>query len=49
MNLDLANDRTLYPYALDVRKFIILKEITAEDGLSSNKRVLYAFEELEAN
>jgi GPN-loop GTPase len=49
VNLDPANDLTVYDPALDVRSLVTLEEIMADDELGPNGGVLYALEELEIN
>ncbi|ETN41880.1 uncharacterized protein HMPREF1541_03819 [Cyphellophora europaea CBS 101466] len=49
VNLDPANDLTVYEPAIDVRKLVTLEEIMADDELGPNGAVLYALEELENN
>jgi GPN-loop GTPase len=49
VNLDPANDLTVYDPALDVRSLVTLEEIMADDELGPNGGVLYALEELENN
>lgn len=49
INLDPANDRTVYPCALDVRDLVTLDEIMDENKLGPNGGIVYALEELEHN
>ena len=49
VNLDPANDLTVYEAAVDVRQLVTLEEIMADDELGPNGGVLYALEELENN
>jgi GPN-loop GTPase len=49
VNLDPANDLTIYEPAIDVRKLVTLEEIMSDDELGPNGGILYALEELENN
>lgn len=46
INLDLANDKLKYDCALDIRDFITLEEIMAENSLGPNGGLIRAFEVL---
>lgn len=49
VNLDPANEQSQQACALDVRDYIRLEEIMADEELGPNGAVLYALEELEAD
>ncbi|KPI38940.1 GPN-loop GTPase 2 [Cyphellophora attinorum] len=49
VNLDPANDLTVYEPAVDVRSLVTLEEIMKDDELGPNGGVLYALEEVEHN
>lgn len=49
VNLDPANDNPSYDCALDVRDFITLDDIMAEEKLGPNGGILYALEQVEHN
>lgn len=49
VNLDPANDLTVYSPAIDVRQLVTLEQIMADDELGPNGGVLYALEEVEHN
>ncbi|SCU82531.1 LADA_0C06062g1_1 [Lachancea dasiensis] len=47
VNMDPANDRLPYPCAVDIRDFITLEEIMAEQQLGPNGGLMYALESVE--
>ncbi|KAK9479435.1 hypothetical protein V1514DRAFT_351483 [Lipomyces japonicus] len=49
VNLDPANDHTSYDCALDIRDFITVEDIMAQEGLGPNGGIMRAMEELEQN
>ncbi|ANB15013.1 Gpn2p [Sugiyamaella lignohabitans] len=47
VNLDPANDKTVYPCSLDIRDFIRLEDIMESESLGPNGGLMYALEEME--
>ena len=47
VNMDPANDRLPYPCAVDIRDFITIEEIMAEQQLGPNGGLMYAMESLD--
>ena len=49
VNLDPANERTMYPCAINIRSIVTVDDIMDEEDLGPNGAMLYALEELEHN